>query len=301
MTYDTNPFPETDSDRHAIWQMIVHRDIDAFLAKDWSMVAEDFIEEGFIGIDGRYMANPDSWRLTFPDLAAYRSAWLEQANAFADEHFADDVRKALFDATTLRDIEINGDTALLHKKFDGGIKRTAGPPMILRWQTLYQCRKVNGRWKLAGFVGYMPNPLGWADLPTAVAVASTAPAKRLPPDAGQHVTAGPYSPVLEVDAGQLVVISGQAAIDQQGQVVGDTIEEQARVTLENCFKQLATAGCSPADVFKVNVYMRDLGEWSRFNAVYEQMMPEPRPVRTAVESGLLMTLKVEVEMWGVKP
>jgi len=30
------------------------------------------------------------------------------------------------------------------------------------------------------------------------------------------------------------------------------------------------------------------------------MLPQPRPVRTAVETGLLMTLKVEVEMWGVK-
>lgn len=126
------------------------------------------------------------------------------------------------------------------------------------------------------------------------------PVKRLPPDATQHVTAGPYSPVLVVSPGQLVVISGQAAIDAGGKVVGESIEEQTRLTLENCRQQLATAGCTFADVFKVNAYLADLGEWPRFNAVYRESMPEPRPVRTAVQTGLLMNLKIEIEMWAVK-
>ena len=125
--------------------------------------------------------------------------------------------------------------------------------------------------------------------------------KRLPEGASQHVTAGPYSPVLEVTPGKLVVISGQAAINHAGDVVGETIEEQAELTLRNCLTQLATADCTAADVFKVNVFVIDLGEWSRFNAVYERMIPEPRPVRTAVQAGLLPGLRVEVEMWAVKP
>ncbi len=129
---------------------------------------------------------------------------------------------------------------------------------------------------------------------------SDSPAKRLPEGASQHVTAGPYSPVLVVSPGQLVVISGQAAIDAQGTVVGETIEEQTKVTLANCQAQLATAGCTFADVFKVNVYLTDLAEWPRFNAIYREWLPEPRPVRTAVQAGLLMNLKVEIEMWAVK-
>jgi 2-iminobutanoate/2-iminopropanoate deaminase len=125
-------------------------------------------------------------------------------------------------------------------------------------------------------------------------------AKILPPNAAQHAKAGPYSPVLIVSPGQLVVISGQGAIDPSGQVVGETIEEQTRFTLENCRKQLATAGCTFADVFKVNAYLTNLAEWPRFNAVYRECMPEPWPVRTAVQTGLLRTLKVELEMWAVK-
>ncbi|MCB1427658.1 MAG: RidA family protein [Nitratireductor sp.] len=125
--------------------------------------------------------------------------------------------------------------------------------------------------------------------------------KSLPAGAGQHVTAGPYSPVLEISAGPLVVISGQAAIAPDGSIIGDTIEEQTRATLENCATQLASAGCSLADAFKVNVFLTDLDLWPRFNAVYMDIMPEPRPVRTAVGTALLPGLIVEVEMWAAKP
>ena len=125
-------------------------------------------------------------------------------------------------------------------------------------------------------------------------------AKRVPAGATQHSTAGPYSPVLEINAAKLVVISGQAPLDDAGRVIGDTIERQAEVTLENCRRQLACADCTFADVFKVNVYLADLDEWSRFNTVYERIVPEPRPVRTAIGCALLLGFKVEIEMWAVK-
>src|SRR5690606_19591319 len=80
------------------------------------------------------------------------------------------------------------------------------------------------------------------------------PLKARPRNAQQHVTAGPYSPVLEVDARHLVVLSGQVAVDLKGGVAGGSIEEQTRVTLQNCADHLAAAGCSLADVFKVNIY-----------------------------------------------
>ena len=126
------------------------------------------------------------------------------------------------------------------------------------------------------------------------------PLKARPKGARQHATAGPYSPVLEVDATRLVVISGQVAVDMDGAVVGSTIEEQTRATLENCAAQLASADCTLGDVFKVNIYLTDLAQWARFNAVYEEMMAEPLPVRTAVQAVLLPGFLVEIEMWAVK-
>ena len=125
------------------------------------------------------------------------------------------------------------------------------------------------------------------------------PLKTRPRGATQHMTAGPYSPVLQVDARHLVVISGQVAVDMDGNVVGDTIEEQTAVTLRNCENQLSTADCGLRDVFKVNIYLTNLDQWARFNEVYEQMMVEPLPVRTAVQAVLLPGFLVEIEMWAV--
>jgi len=126
------------------------------------------------------------------------------------------------------------------------------------------------------------------------------PLKRVPEGAVQHKTAGPYSPVLEIDPRLLVVISGQVAVDIDGRVIGSTIEEQAQATLENCARQLASAGCSLADVFKANIYLANLADWDRVNAVYQEMLPEPRPARTAIQAVLLPGFLVEIEMWAVK-
>lgn len=155
-----NPFPATDEARHAIWEMLVSRDIDAFLAADWSMVAHDFVEDGFIGISGNREEDPDKWTLAFPNLPAYRDEWLKQAKDFAAQAYGEDPRTAIFTTTTLEEIEISGETALVRKKFDGGIKKVDGTLDVMRWQTLYYCRLHEGRWKISGFTGYLPNPMG---------------------------------------------------------------------------------------------------------------------------------------------
>jgi 2-iminobutanoate/2-iminopropanoate deaminase len=125
--------------------------------------------------------------------------------------------------------------------------------------------------------------------------------KVVPPNVRQHSTAGPYSPVIEVDARRLVVLSGQVAVDFDGNVVGETIEDQTRAMLENCRRALAAANCTFADVFKVNVFLIDLSEWQRFNAVYAEFFPTPLPVRTAIQAVLIAGFRVEIEMWAVKP
>lgn len=126
------------------------------------------------------------------------------------------------------------------------------------------------------------------------------PAKRVPAGAPQPASTAPYSPVLEVDAGRLVVISGQVANDSQGNIVGDTIEEQTRQTLENCRRLLDSAGCTLDDVFKVNAYLANIDDWSRFNVVYTEIMPLPRPARTTVGVQLLRTFLIEIEMWAAR-
>ena len=297
MSYDVNPFNKKDEDRYYLWEMLVRKDIDAFLKQDWNMVKDDFYERSFIGINANKSSNPDSWKNDFASLQDYKDSWLKQAKDFSNESFKDDKREALFRATILRDIDIKNDSALLHKKFDGIITKSSGEVDDIIWQTIYNCKKIDGAWKIVGFVGYLPNPMGFfkkggKDIKIA--------GKSLPLNASQHKTAGPYSPVLNVSANEFVLISGQAPIDNEGNVVGEGIEEQTRFTLENCKKQLNSAGVDFEDVFKVNVYLTDLNLWERFNDVYKEIMPKPYPVRTAVKSGLLYTFLVEIEMWAIK-
>lgn len=287
-----NPFPATDADRHAIWTMLVERDTTAFLAQDWSMVAGDFCEEGFTGVAGP--ANPDHWSIRYPSLARYREDWLRDAAEFARMELRDrDKEDFLFEAAVLRDIEIRGDRALAHKKFDGSAWTTEGREIALRWQSVYQLRKVEGSWKLTGFIGYLPNPMP--------DVRGAAPGGGIvrPAGASQHVTAGPYSPVLRVDGGRLVVISGQGPIDDEGAIVGSTIEEQTHYTMRNCVRQLSAGGASLADVFRVTVYLADMSQWQAFNGIYRSYFTAPYPARTAVQCVLWGGIQVEIEMWAI--
>lgn len=159
-TRDTNPFP-SDPDRREIWEILMRRDFDAFLAADWSLTLPDFLESEFQGIDGGKQPNPDQWTLKYASLAPYRDEWLRQAAEFTNVEFRGiSKRDFLFETCTLQDIEIQENRAVAHKKFDGRTETIQGEEVRLLWQTLYFLKKVEGLWKISGFVGYLPNPLG---------------------------------------------------------------------------------------------------------------------------------------------
>ena len=151
-----NPFDPLDEARHAIWEMLVQRDIDAFIGADWPMIAGDFIAENFIGMNGNFDPDPQTWSLSFASLEAYRDEWLRQAAAAQKTEYAEDQRAGIFRATKLEEIELQGPVALVRKKFDGTIKRADGGADRMLWQTLYTCRETPEGWKIAGFVGYLP-------------------------------------------------------------------------------------------------------------------------------------------------
>jgi 2-iminobutanoate/2-iminopropanoate deaminase len=105
---------------------------------------------------------------------------------------------------------------------------------------------------------------------------------------------GAYSPGLRV--GDWVFVSGQGPYDPvTGALIGETIEEQTRQTLENIAGILAAGGASMADVVKSTVHLADLSMFSAYNAVYSTYFPDPKPVRTTVGSQLLGIL-VEIDV-----
>lgn len=161
MSLSTNPFPD-DADRSAIWTMLVPRDIKAYVQADWGLVEDDFVAGDFMGVHGNKSDNPDGWSISFPTLADYRDEWLRQAHEGQKVDYAEDVEAGIHRATSLTEIEISGERAIAHKKFDGEIRLSDGGVDRLNWQTLYFCRQVGGQWKLTGFVGYLPYPMGSA-------------------------------------------------------------------------------------------------------------------------------------------
>ena len=154
-----NPFPK-DQDRAQIWEILVRRDIDAFLAGRWQDTNGDFLAAEFFGIDAGRVTSPPLWRLRFAHLSDYRDEWLRQAREFEQVELRGLVKRDfLFSACVLRDIDINGACAMAHKVFDGKAITVSGEPVRLLWQTLYFLKKVRRHWKVRGFLGYLPNPL----------------------------------------------------------------------------------------------------------------------------------------------
>ena len=289
-----NPFDQDkEKDKAQLWDMLVERDSLAFVNQDWDLVKNDFVAEHFMGIHAHNESNPDLWKISFPNLTSYQKEWLKQAKNFYNENWTEKLYDILLKVTYLDEIEICEDKAILHKKFSGFAEKTNGEKITFSWQTIYRCVKINDKWKISGFTGYLPLNVKKGNLVQT-------PAKSVPIGANQHLTAGPYSPVLNVNGTQLVVISGQAAIEKSGQIIGDNVEVQTELTLRNCQKQLLAAGASFGDVFKVNVYLKDIQDWERFNSVYINYFTVPKPVRTAVETGLIEGLLVEIEMWATK-
>lgn len=104
---------------------------------------------------------------------------------------------------------------------------------------------------------------------------------------------GAYSPGLV--SGGFLFISGQVGRAPNGQL-GNTIEEQARQTIENIGMVLRAAGCDYKDVVKATVFITKSEFFQPFNQIYSEYFPEPRPARATVLSALVdPSLLIEIE------
>ncbi len=105
---------------------------------------------------------------------------------------------------------------------------------------------------------------------------------------------GPYSQAIR--AGDLVFCAGQVGFDPATmQLVEGEIEGQTRRALQNLSAVLEAAGTSLARVVKTTVFMADLGEFQRMNAVYGEFFPEAPPARSTVQAGLPRNARIEIE------
>ena len=108
---------------------------------------------------------------------------------------------------------------------------------------------------------------------------------------------GPY--VQGVDTGNLLFLSGQIPIDPAvGEITAVSIEDQTRQVLENVKAVLAFGGCTLEDVVKTTVYLKDIADFAKMNAVYQEYFQEGSyPARSAVQvAALPKDAGVEIEV-----
>ena len=107
---------------------------------------------------------------------------------------------------------------------------------------------------------------------------------------------GPYS--QGIMAGGFIFVSGQIPLDPvKGEIVGQTIEEQAHQVFKNLRAILQAAGSSLNEVVKATVFLADMNDFSRMNEVYAQYFSEPYPARAAFQvARLSREAKIEVEV-----
>ena len=93
---------------------------------------------------------------------------------------------------------------------------------------------------------------------------------------------GPYSRAIRV--GDFVFCSGQVGIDPAtGKLVDGGIEAETRRVLQNLSAVLEAAGSSLSRVVKTTVFIVNMDEFPKMNAVYAEFFPSAPPARSTVQ------------------
>jgi 2-iminobutanoate/2-iminopropanoate deaminase len=99
-----------------------------------------------------------------------------------------------------------------------------------------------------------------------------------------------------VRAGDYVFVSGMASADENGRLIPDTFENEARRTYENIRRILAAAGLDFSRVVQVRVYLSHREDWDAHNRIYREYFSEPYPARTTLIGCLGDLVKYEVDL-----
>lgn len=107
---------------------------------------------------------------------------------------------------------------------------------------------------------------------------------------------GPYSHAIH--AGPFVFCSGQTPINPAtGKLVDGDIEPQAHQVFVNVKAVLAAAGLTLQDVAKSTVYLKDMADFAKMNAIYEAAFSPHKPARTTIQAAKLpLDCRVEIEV-----
>lgn len=112
---------------------------------------------------------------------------------------------------------------------------------------------------------------------------------------------GPYSPGIAV--GNMIFTSGQIALDPHtGELaLGNSIEEETERVMCNLQAVLLAAGGDFSSVVKTSIFLSDMADFPKVNAVYSKFFEPPYPAReTVAVKTLPKNVHVEISCIAVK-
>lgn len=107
---------------------------------------------------------------------------------------------------------------------------------------------------------------------------------------------GPYTVANRF--GELIFTAGQLGLDPAtNELVPGGVEAETRQALTNLKHVLEAAGSSLDHVLKTTVFLRDMADFARMNAVYGEFFPQNPPARSTVQvAALPKSGAVEIEV-----
>jgi 2-iminobutanoate/2-iminopropanoate deaminase len=107
---------------------------------------------------------------------------------------------------------------------------------------------------------------------------------------------GPYSVANQFE--QFIFTAGQLGLDPvKGELVPGGIEAETRQALTNLKFVLEAAGSSLGCVLKTTVFLKDMADFAKMNAIYAEFFTEAFPARSTVQvAGLPKNGLVEIEV-----
>lgn len=126
----------------------------------------------------------------------------------------------------------------------------------------------------------------------AVCVMADEPVKKKVVTPKDSAAGRPFSAGLLV--GDTLYVSGQGGFDSKNPP--SNFEDEVRACLSNVGSVLQAGGMGFPDVVSVTIYLTDMGQFQRMNAVYMDIFKEPRPTRTTVEVSKLAAPGAHIEI-----
>ena len=111
----------------------------------------------------------------------------------------------------------------------------------------------------------------------------------------------PYSTYTQ--AGNLIFVAGQVAMDPQTQETPANFAEQLHLILKNLKTILKSAGSDLENILKTTVFLKDLSHYQEYNEIYRQYFKNGLPARSTVVAGMVredFLIEIEAIAWRHK-